>query len=201
MKDSLPRLIKRYNRREPCGESGIAAVEFVIILPLMLIVLVLIVDFARLFDARFVITNLAREGASLSSRDLKSPTELITLLQEGAKPLDLLTSGRIYISKITAGATSTNPKPVIASQNDSGSLGAASSIKSTSSTLGLSATMYDHLVFNAANKTADISGVTVVEVFYKYMPITPLSRLIPGLLTGNGGGIIINSKAVFLSTQ
>ena len=49
---------------------------------------------------------------------------------------------------------------------------------------------------NGPGATADISNVTVVEVFYKYTPITPISRFAPGLFT-NSGGTIISSKAVF----
>ena len=206
MKDTIPLLIKGDDSRGRRGETGVAAVELAFILPLVLIILLAIIDFARVFDARFVITNLAREGGSLASRDLKSATDLILLLQTGASPLDLQNSGKIYITKITAGATQANPKPVIATPTTGGTLSAASSIQATSTKiLGLSDTMYNHLVFNINNKSppepADISGVIVVEVFYKYTPITPLSKFIPGLLTGSGGGIIINSKAVFLTTQ
>jgi Flp pilus assembly protein TadG len=194
-------LIKRDNAGGRRGNSGVAAVELALVLPLMLIIFLAIIDFARIFDARFVITNLAREGGSLASRNLQSTVLIITLLQKGAEPLDLKTSGKIYISQISAGATKANPNPVIAPPTTAGALSAASSIQATSPTLGLSATMYNHLVFNTTNSTADISGVTVVEVFYKYTPITPLSNFIPGLLTGSGGGIIIHSKAVFLSSQ
>jgi hypothetical protein len=64
--------------------------------------------------------------------------------------------------------------------------------------MGLSAAIYDHLVYKGApNNSADIAQVTVVEVFYKYHPITPISNFIPGFLTRDGNGVIIWSKAVF----
>jgi hypothetical protein len=43
---------------------------------------------------------------------------------------------------------------------------------------------------------ADISGVTVVEVFYHYQPITPLPGFIQGMFPTNGG-IVIGSRSVF----
>ncbi len=55
--------------------------------------------------------------------------------------------------------------------------------------------MYSHLVYNATNKVADVLGVSVIEVFYRYTPMTPLSSFVPGLLSG--GGATIGSKAVF----
>ena len=58
--------------------------------------------------------------------------------------------------------------------------------------------LFNHLVFNASHQTADISEITVVEVFYKYKPITPLPGLIQNILTTPGyDGIVIGSKAVF----
>ena len=61
------------NRRRPRGseERGAALVEFALVLPLLLVVIAGIVDFAFLFQRYEVITNAAREGARLAS--LSSP--------------------------------------------------------------------------------------------------------------------------------
>jgi Flp pilus assembly protein TadG len=206
MKDSRHMIAKLYNRRGHLGERGVAAVEMAIILPLMLIIVFAIVDFGRLMQARLVITALAREGGSLSCRDIQGATNLVTMLQDGASPLDLVYSGRIYIWKIRAGSTTTNPDPTVDTTNsafqNTGGLNVSSSITYDASTKKLdngclSPGMYAHLVFNNTNQTADISEVNVVEVFYKYTPISPISNFIPGLLTSSGGGAIIRSKAVF----
>jgi Flp pilus assembly protein TadG len=199
MKNSIHRLMTGYRQRGFGAESGAAAVEFALLLPLMLIIIFAIIDFGMLFDARFVIANLAREGGSLGSRDLKSAADLITLLQTGASPLDLQTSGKVYIWKIRAGTTKAAPNPSIdlTASASEGTLSVNSSISAGSPTLGLSTAIYNRLVFNTKNSTADISEVTVVEIFYKYIPITPLSRFIPGLLTPSAGGIVISSKAIF----
>ena len=57
------------NRRHPqnTNERGAALVEFALTLPLLLVVIAGIVDFAFLFQRYEVVTNAAREGARLAS--------------------------------------------------------------------------------------------------------------------------------------
>jgi Flp pilus assembly protein TadG len=47
-------------------ENGQAMVEFALVLPILLIVLLGIVDFGRAWNARQVITDAAREGARVT---------------------------------------------------------------------------------------------------------------------------------------
>lgn len=48
----------------PIGrESGVVAVEFIILFPLLLLILVGIVEFGHLFSVRHTLTNASREGA------------------------------------------------------------------------------------------------------------------------------------------
>jgi Flp pilus assembly protein TadG len=55
--------VKRHCPRARPGEKGAAAVEFAIILPLLLLIIAGIVDFGRAFFTQVVLTNAAREGA------------------------------------------------------------------------------------------------------------------------------------------
>ena len=82
-------------------------------------------------------------------------------------------------------------------QINTGSLAKPSQIATASSTLGLTQKIYNHLVFNTTNNTADIREVTVVEVMYKYRPITPLPGFVQGMLNADGGGFVVFSKAVY----
>ena len=164
-------------------------------LPFIAAMIFAIMDVGRLLEARLVVTNVSREGADLASRDLKSGTDLLNYLTSSSSPIDLANSGKIYVTTIMAGAGASSPDPVISSQINTGNLNASSSISAGAQNLGLSGAMYNHLVYNSANKVADILGVSVVEVFYRYTPMTPLAGFVPGLLTG--GGAIIGSKAVF----
>lgn len=199
MKGSSSMIVKQHNSHRSFGERGVAAVEMALILPLIIVIVFAVIDFGRFFTARFIIINVAREGASLASRDIQSATELITLMQKGATPLDLAQSGKIYIKRIRAGQTNDDPYPAVDNSKsaEGGALTVSSSV--TGSNFGLTAALYNHLVFDnsPAQMTADIGEITVVEVFYKYIPITPLSNFIPNLMTSDQGGRIMQSRAVF----
>lgn len=187
-------------------ERGVATVELAIMLPLLLIILFAIVDIGRLLDARFTVTKLAQQGGLLVFRDLPTPVtpvaspDLIILLQN-ASTLNLVNSGRIYVWQII-GATTSGGTPTIDTNHSGlaagyGALAVNSSIGAGYTKLGLTNDLYAALGYDSALGMAPIPQVTVVEIFYQYQPITPLSRLMPGLLTGSGGGFIISSKAIF----
>lgn len=188
-----------HTSRRYSGERGASAVELALLLPLIVIIVFGVIEIGQFITARFIIINVAREGASLASRDIQSAADLIGLMQNAATPLDLQDQGRIYVRKIRAGQTSSNPNPAVDFSRSAvaGNLDVPSS--TDSSNLGLTAAVYSHLVFDDSpnQMTADISEVTVVDVFYLYTPITPLSNFIPGLMTRDGGGRIMHSRAVF----
>ena len=62
---------KRSKRRhqDSRDESGQSLVEMAIAFPVLLLLLVAVVDFARISDAGIVLTNAAREGARYASVD------------------------------------------------------------------------------------------------------------------------------------
>ncbi len=187
-------------------EKGVALIEFCFILPILVIMVLFIIDFGRLIQARIIITNVAREGGNLASRDIDPPvgTDLITLLQSSANPLDLQQSGRICISRIVAGETEDDPDPVISTSDPQvcrGNLSVSSGISSGAARLGLTDALYNHLVFNEDNQAPDIRGVTVVETFYIYRPITPLPNFIANIFLTHGDGAIIGSRAVYCTTS
>jgi len=173
------------------ANKGASAVEFAIILPILIAMVFGAIDFGRLFHARLIMTNLAREGANLASRSMNLPTGaysalgLITLLQAGSSPLDMAADGRIYIWKIKCGVNgSPNPYVDNSLSANRGSLNVASNF-GTGLRLGLNSEIYEHLVFNSP--AADISEINVVEVFYRFTPITPVVM----------GTRILSSSAVF----
>jgi Flp pilus assembly protein TadG len=175
-------------------KKGIASLELAFILPILCTMLFAIVDIGMLVEARLVVTNLSREGGNLSSRDLKSGTDLLTYLTDSSSPLNMATSGKIYVTTITAGTTAKSPDPTITSQISTGNLAVASVITAGAADLGLTPAMYNHLVYNTQNEVADVLGVSVVEVYYQYTPITPLAKFIPAL---PAAGAVIGSTAIF----
>lgn len=49
-------------RRSLSGDSGAAAVEFALVLPLLIVLICGVVDFGRAYNARVTLTHAAREG-------------------------------------------------------------------------------------------------------------------------------------------
>jgi Flp pilus assembly protein TadG len=181
-------------------ERGIAALELALILPILLVLAFAVIDLGRFIQARLVIANVSREGGSLASRpDESDPnfyTKLLTMLMSASSGLNMAADGKIYISKITAGTSTALPQRTVQVSN-SGGLGVATTVTTPGAKFGLSSTLYGHLEYRPVNSTADIAEVYVVEVFYKYRPITPLPKFISGFLLKDGDGEIIVSKAVF----
>jgi Flp pilus assembly protein TadG len=70
------RILKK--RRQGAGAQGIqgsnqqgqSVLEMTIALPILLMLLIAVIDFARAFDAYIVLTNAVREGARTATRDL-----------------------------------------------------------------------------------------------------------------------------------
>jgi Flp pilus assembly protein TadG len=63
----MERLITTARRRRVwCSDSGAELVEFALVLPLLLVLIVGVADFALLFQSYQVTTNAAREGARLA---------------------------------------------------------------------------------------------------------------------------------------
>jgi hypothetical protein len=176
------------------SERGASLLELAILLPLLAVMAFGVIDLGRLIHARLVVTNVSREGASLASRD-RDPSNLMTMLQSSANPFDLNSRGSIIITKVGAADSTINKLvPYIISQDNAGALSVSSSISSGNINTAMQE-IYKYLILDQSG-IADISGVTVVEVFYHYQPITPLPRFIQNMFP-TSGGIIIESKSVF----
>jgi hypothetical protein len=185
------------------GSRGTALIEFALILPILIILVMVTVDFGRLIQARLIISNVSREGGSIASRQTTVDTSLITVLKESGKPLNLIgADGKIIITRIRAGQNATAHDPTIATQDSRGTLGRNSAIGTVGASPTIAASIYDRLVFKTSTipprAIADIPEVTVVEVFYKYRPITPFARGFGGgMLLPDTDGMIVWSRAIF----
>jgi hypothetical protein len=179
-------------------DRGASLLEMAFLLPILVVLAFGVIDLGRLIHARLVVTNVSREGGSIASRGILTPATLITMLQSSATPFDLVGQGRIYVIDIRAG-TQASPPPFISSKVSAGAYNVNSSITGNppaGTPGGLSPALYNHLVFKTAQNAPDIAGVSVVEVFYLYRPITPLPQFVQNLVLPTGG-ILIGSKAVF----
>jgi Flp pilus assembly protein TadG len=70
----------------PGSETGAAAVEMALVLPLLLFVLFGIIDFGRAFNTQIQLSQAAREGARLVA--MQSPTSLTSRVDQAAPGLD-----------------------------------------------------------------------------------------------------------------
>ena len=78
--------------RFPSGDRGAAAVEFALVLPLLLVLIFGMIDFGRAYNQQITLTQLAREGARLVSL---GTTDYKARLVSAAPPALGLTAGNI----------------------------------------------------------------------------------------------------------
>lgn len=205
---------------------GSVVVEFALIVPVVLVLSLAVFDFGSLIYARHIVADISREGGILTSYrgfaderylDIGNDNDkntLFALLQAAGQPLDFGANSqdaKIIVSKIMGAISFNDPLtsscneefPCITGQVSHGSLGVSSGI-GVEGTLNASALpyMYRQLEFDETYQTAHISQISVVEVFYKYRPIIPLTGLLEYLFVQNilrrdGNGIIITSRSVF----
>ncbi|NYE61653.1 Flp pilus assembly protein TadG [Duganella sp. 1224] len=99
----------RRHCRYRAPRRGIAAVEFALLLPVLLVLLIALVDIARAMQAQMILINLSREGANLASRGKLQLSEnaqtIISQVAASAPPLDMNKQGMMYITRIM-GSTS-----------------------------------------------------------------------------------------------
>lgn len=173
-------------------------VEFALVIPFLLFLVLVTIDFGHLVQTRLILTNVTREGGSIGSRQTPLEATIPDLLLASSRPIDLAgADGKVIVTRIVAGTSAEAPDPLIEEQLERGGLGVASGVGGGLTNLGLTPQLHDRLTFRELNGTADIAHVTVVETFFKYRPITPIPNFIPGFLTDDGGGFIIRSRAVF----
>jgi Flp pilus assembly protein TadG len=83
-------------------QKGIAAVEMALMMPLLVILALPVIDFARNMQAQMILINVSREGANLASRaSLTYPMQTImTSLAMTTPPLNMAANGMIIITEI-----------------------------------------------------------------------------------------------------
>lgn len=101
-------------------QRGVAAVEFALLLPLLLLLLFAMVDAARALQAKTIMVNIGREGANLVSRgntDLATGSQdIIYALMASAPPLNVNKQGMVYITRVMGVVTSGVSRSVVLEQ-------------------------------------------------------------------------------------
>lgn len=96
-------MLKLLQRRgsTPSDSAGVAAVEFALVLPLLLLLILSLIDFGRLFFVQISITSASREGArysSLYSNGAPTPQNVADLVNASS-------SGVANLSQLSSNAT------------------------------------------------------------------------------------------------
>lgn len=107
------------------GQKGTAGAEFAILLPILLLVVVGLVDLARMIYAQQLLSDLSRETANLVSRGT-TPLDAIDSVVRTSEVFDVDSDGFVVISTIRR-ADAGNDSPWIFAQAGSGALTAFSS--------------------------------------------------------------------------
>ncbi|MRW94618.1 pilus assembly protein [Duganella sp. FT80W] len=100
--------------------AGLAAVEFALLLPVLLVLLIALVDVARALQANMILVNLSREAANLASRGKLQLSEnaqtIIGQVAASAPPLDMNNKGMIYITRIMGSTSGSVTKSIVLEQ-------------------------------------------------------------------------------------
>ena len=98
--------------------AGTAAVEFALVLPFLLLLMLGLYDFARALQAQMILVNLSREGGSLASRSALQYTnqQIMVALASSAPPLDMGLNGMIYITKVAGHQEGSGVRNVVIEQ-------------------------------------------------------------------------------------
>ncbi|WP_244288008.1 TadE/TadG family type IV pilus assembly protein [Cryobacterium flavum] len=97
--------LRRRLMRLHSGERGAAAVEFALVLPILIILIFFIIEFGRLYNIQISITGAAREGArSMAIHNVVDDAKTATL---NAAPSVPLTAGEVTVSPTTCATDST----------------------------------------------------------------------------------------------
>lgn len=88
---------KFINQRASKGQS---LIELALLLPLLLMLVFGVIDYARAIQFNNILVAMSREGANLASRTSETPQNIIRALNNTAEPLVMSTRGRVYITQI-----------------------------------------------------------------------------------------------------
>lgn len=141
--------------------------EFALIAPLLIVILFSIVEIGSAFAVAHSLSTVSREGANIAARGTALDTVLQVVLLNGSD-VGLQANGGTIVSKVTL----QSGDPVITEQVASSGYAGMSELGA----VGATATELNGLGL------ADGATHYVVEVFYIYNSITPLSNFVSGVI-------------------
>jgi len=166
------------------NQKGSALIEFALMLPILLLVLVVMVDLCLLLDEQISLIHLSREAGGALSRgaEFHETFNAITMA-DGHLNLDTA-DGQVILTRV---AYDENGVPAIIAQESIGSLGRASSVGNA---------LADPAQMPNGRTLPSNVPLVIVEVFSRQQHF--LASLLGGIGFGAGQGqLILNSRAAF----
>lgn len=172
------------------SSSGQSIIEFAIVLPLILVVVLGVVEFGYALLDQHVVTKISREGSNLISRDSTIAEAAAAMKTMSTRPVDFDNGSRLIFSVIKMGATTgtTNfGKLILYQRYEYGTTPGSSAIKTRGG--GAFGGAPDYEAANSdGNANLQVTSVPpdlvvvpggmiyITEVFTRHDPITPLDR-------------------------
>ncbi len=184
------------------NQQGSVPVELAVSLMLFLFIAFGVVEYGSMINERNALTQLAREGASLASRDLTTDQNMLDLLESTDNALKFNGNQRkyrIFLAKIQAGINAKNPDPTctVVVRGALGGTEVTSPIADPNGQCELPDTLWTYVTFNTGINAAPVDRFTLVKVYYKHEPLTPFGKLTWFGGGGNNDGTILSSRAIF----
>ena len=144
-------------------QAGTALVEFAIVTPLLLMMLLGVIEYGNVFSSVHTLASLSREGANLASRGSTLPVVVDNVLTSGSD-IGLASRGGVVVSRLVVQGGVAKVDDQVSSTGYGGKshMGAAKGPAAGTGTWGLQ----------------EGQIVYVVELFYRYDTVTPLESVV-----------------------
>ena len=175
--------------RRPFCSSGQSLIEFALVLPLVLVLMLGVIEEGYALLDQHVVTKLSREGSNLISRDTSLGDAATALRSMSSRPVDFDNSSKLILSVIKKGGTtgtSNYNKDILYQRYQYGSLSAQSALMTRGA--GSFGAGPDYQAVNSDNDTGLqltnvpanllVTGgmVYVTEIYTRHTLLTPLDR-------------------------
>jgi Flp pilus assembly pilin Flp len=170
-------------------ERGQSMIEFAVVLPLLLVVVLGLIEVSYALYDQHVVTKLTREGSNLISRDTSLQDATTALRNLSTRPVDFSSNSKVIFSVIlNVGATGSSNygRPILYQRYEYGAISGTSALSTGGGSYGpgpdYTATNPDNdtsLRVNnlPSNVTIPVGGmVYVTEIFTQHTLITPFNR-------------------------
>lgn len=182
--------------------QGSATIEFAVSSLLFMFLAFATVEYGVLFSERNAVTSLAREGASLASRELTTDANIMSLLSSTEGTLALKGHPEkyaIFLAKIV-GSTGLGQPPQCTVTPIGTLTDPQISAPTQAGQCDLPNNLWNYLTWQGPPlNSPGVDQFTVVKVYYQHNPITPVGGMSP-FLGGPGHqspNLILSTKAIF----